>query len=88
MKISQYKTGLDDNGVKMFDNLRDAYQLEEVKDLILLRIAAENWESMVISRQEINDPESKGRKPHTVNKEAKAQLMSALEKLHLWKKHK
>jgi hypothetical protein len=84
MKISQYKAGLSENGIKMFDNIRDAYQLEEVKDMILLRIAAENWESMIKTRQEINDSDAEGKPPHSINKEAKAQLMSALEKLHLW----
>ncbi len=85
MKISQYKAGLSENGIKMFDNIRDAYELESVKDLINLRVAAECWETMVITRHEINNPEEGRKPPFTVNKEAKAQLMSALEKLNLWK---
>jgi len=81
MKIGHYKQGLGDSGIRMFDNLREKHALREDKDLLLLRILAESWETMVNSREMINDPDFEGPKPYTINKEAKQQLMSALRQL-------
>ena len=81
MKIGHYKEGLGDSGIRMFDNLRAKHELREDKDLLLLRIVAESFEVMVNTRQIINDPESEGPKPYSINKEAKQQLMSALKQL-------
>ena len=81
MKIGHYKLGSGDSGIRMFDNLRDKHELREDKDLLLLRIVAESWEVMVNTRQIINDSESKGPKPHSINKDAKQQMMSALKQL-------
>ncbi len=81
MKLSNYKQGLSDAGIKLFDSLREKHGLKEEKDLIMLRIAAESWETMVVSRKEINDPDFEGEKPHAINKAARGQLMSAMGNL-------
>jgi hypothetical protein len=81
MQISQYKQGLSDLGIKLFDSLREKHKLKEEKDLVMLRIASESWETMLVSREEINDPNFEGEKPHAINKAARGQLMSAMESL-------
>jgi len=81
MKIGQYKQGLGETGIKMFDNLREKHQLKDDKDLLLLRIVAESWETMVSTREIINDPNSEGPKPHTMNRDATRQLMSVLKQV-------
>ena len=86
MQIRLYKDGLGDLGTKMFDNLREKYKLKELKDLILLRAASEAWETMLVSREQINDPNFKGAKPHAINKAARGQLLTAIDKLMLWSK--
>ena len=72
MKIDEYKLGLGKSGMKMFDNLREKHQLKEDKDLLLLRIVAESWETMVSTREIINDPNSEGPKLHTMNTRCQA----------------
>ncbi len=86
MQIRLYKDGLGDLGTKMFDNLREKYKLKELKDLILLRAASEAWETMLVSREQINDPNFKGAKPHAINRAARGQLLTAIDKLMLWSK--
>ena len=86
MEIALYKAGLSDLGIKLFDNLREKYKLKELKDLILLRAASEAWETMLVSRKQINDPDFKGTKPHAINKAARGQLLTAIDKLMLWSK--
>jgi len=88
MKISHYKQGLGDLGIKMFDNLRVKHGLTEVRELLVLRIVAESWEDMVNTRKlltdlEQNDPNSEQNDPklNVKNKQAQVQLMGALKQL-------
>jgi len=91
MKISHYKQGLGDLGIKMFDNLRLKHELTEVRDLIMLRIISESWEDMLhtrklITNSEQNGPNSEQNDPklHMKNKQAQSKLMSALKQVW-WK---
>jgi len=88
MEIGLYKAGLGDSGTILFEKLRERYKLKELKDLILLRAASEAWETMLVSREQINDPNFKGAKPHAINKAARGQLITSIDKLALWSKRK
>jgi len=91
MKIGEYKKGLGVLGQKMFDNLRVKHKLKGDRAMLLLRIVAESWEIIVNSKQIINSegssvPSLHGSRPHpetAISKDAKRQLMSALQQLEL-----
>ena len=91
MKIGQYKQGLGIIGQKMFDNLRVKYQLKGDQNLLILRIIAESWETIINCSQIIQQEGSSfsglhGPKPHpeiAISKDAKQQLLKALKSLNL-----
>ncbi len=81
MKASQYSTGLNISGKKMFETLRVKHHLKEDKHLIILRAASEAWETMLSTREDINNPDFNGDKPYALNKSSRGQLVRAMEKI-------
>ena len=91
MKVNGFTRALGEEGQTIFHTLRKKHEIKDDHRLMLLRVVAESWETMlnskiVISVEGSTIKGSHGLKAHpeiATGKDAKNQMMAALKQLEL-----